>query len=409
MTQPTTAFQGWRMVGLAFLAQSIAIGLTFGVYGTWVAALEQSFGISRTLSASGLALVLLTKGVLSPLVGNLLGRWSIRRTMIGGAVLMAVGHALLAMADSIVLALAAYGVVVGAGVCLLGVLPAQALVTNWFISRRGKALGLTMMPLVVFLAPALAAWSNAAFGWRTTALAVAVICLAAIPALRRVVDHPRQIGQMPLRDADTDTAAAAPTAAVIDASALLANWRFWAVSLIAGLAFSASTMLATHLVPMAAAGGVSYQQAALALSVMGGSGILGAFLFGVIGDRIGPGYAYALNVTLQIGLWGLLLNTPAFSLLLATAAAIGLCGGGMSVTQAGLLGALFGPASFAKASGLVTFITMPFTFGAAPLAGLLFDRTGSYEHAIGLHMVLFAIAAVGLLIVAPRRPAAAVA
>ena len=407
MTQPTTAFHGWRMVGLAFLAQSIAIGLTFGVYGTWVAALEQSFGISRTLSASGLALVLLTKGLLSPLVGPLLGRWSIRRTMIAGAILMAVGHALLALADSILLALAAYGLVVGAGVCLLGVLPAQALVTNWFISRRGKALGLTMMPLVVFLAPALAAWSNTAFGWRNTALAVAVICLAAIPALRRVVDHPRQIGQVPLRDADS---AVAPTpTAVIDAATLLANWRFWAVSLIAGLAFSASTMLATHLVPMAAAGGVSYQQAALALSVMGGSGILGAFLVGVIGDRIGPAYAYALNVSVQIALWGMLLTTPTFSLLLATAAAIGLCGGGMSVTQACLLGALFGPASFAKASGLVTFITMPFTFGAAPLAGLLFDRTGSYEHAITLHMVLFAIAAVGLLIVAPRRLATAVA
>src|SRR5690606_34775229 len=153
--------------------------------------------------------------------------------MIAGALLMAVGHALLALANDIALALTAYGLVVGAGVCLLGVLPAQALVTNWFVSRRGKALGLTMMPLVVFLAPALAAWSNAAFGWRSTALAVAAICLAAIPALRRVVDHPHQIGQAPLRDADAD---AAPTAAVADAGTLLANWRFWAVSIIAGLA-----------------------------------------------------------------------------------------------------------------------------------------------------------------------------
>jgi hypothetical protein len=52
--------------------------------------------------------------------------------------------------------------------------------------------------------------------------------------------------------------------------------------------------------------------------------------------------------------------------------------------------------------GLVTMFTVPFTFGAAPLASALFDASGSYWTPIAMQITGFALAAIIFLILQRR-------
>ena len=84
---------------------------------------------------------------------------------------------------------------------------------------------------------------------------------------------------------------------------------------------------------------------------------------------------------------------------------VGACVGGIAEAQGVLLTRLFGPRNFAQVMGLVTMFTVPFTFGAAPLASALFDATHSYWTPIALQIAGFALAAVIFLVLQGRGSA----
>ena len=85
-------FSGWRVVLLCFLAQNLAMGFAFGSFGPLLASTEQHFGVTRTVATTGMSLILLAIGGLSPLLGGLLQKVSVRSAMIGGAALSALGY-----------------------------------------------------------------------------------------------------------------------------------------------------------------------------------------------------------------------------------------------------------------------------------------------------------------------------
>src|SRR6266403_4130570 len=82
-------FLGWRLVLLCFLAQNLSLGFALGSFGPLLASTEQNFGVTRAIAATGMSLIMLAIGVLSPLIGGLLQHLSIRIAMIGGALLSA--------------------------------------------------------------------------------------------------------------------------------------------------------------------------------------------------------------------------------------------------------------------------------------------------------------------------------
>ncbi len=141
----------WRMVVLAFMAQNFAIGLSLGAFGVSVLAIESTFHTKRTLASLGGSLVVLSLGVLAPVVAVLLERYTIRRTMLAGVVLGSIGYVALAVAPNIWLFLAAFALLVGPRACMAGNLPGSVLLNNWFAEDKGRAIGLMMMPLFIML------------------------------------------------------------------------------------------------------------------------------------------------------------------------------------------------------------------------------------------------------------------
>jgi predicted MFS family arabinose efflux permease len=376
------------VLAIAATSQNLALGITFGAYGLLIADLAAEFGAGRSQLALGIALISLVMGLSSPVLGMLLDRWSIRGIMLLGILTTATGFLLAASATSVSGFLVSYGLVVGAGVTAFGVLPAGKLAANWFPHATGRALGIVSLPILLAAGPPLFGLVLELSGWRALLRSFAVVCLCFAPVLLLLRDHPpgaeepalrtARVGEPGWREALTDS-------------------RFWLLVLLGGAMFSGGIVLVTHVVQHALNLGISLPRASLLLSVNGVAGIAGAFLFGWLADYLRPSGAIAINFLLQAAAWPLLIVQDGMLGLVLAVAVLGLCGGGAHPALSALVGRVFGARRFGTLMGLLTLLLIPFTFGAAPIAGLLYDRAGDYGSAF---MLVAGLALTGLLLVA---------
>ena len=63
-------FLGWRMVGVAFVAQFIANGVTLTVIGNFVGPVGAEFGVAPTTVGLAPGLSILIMGIVGPFVGR---------------------------------------------------------------------------------------------------------------------------------------------------------------------------------------------------------------------------------------------------------------------------------------------------------------------------------------------------
>lgn len=368
--EDTDMLNRWGILGIATLAQNLAIGLTFGSYGLLIAEIADTFNSSRSQVALGIALITVVMGLMAPALGYLLDRWSIRNTMIIGALVSAGGFWLAAQASTLATLLICFGIVVGIGITAMGVLPASKLAANWFPGSSGKALGIVSLPVVVALGPPLFARVIEASGWRTLFFDFSLVYLLVIPLLLLVRNRPP-------RTAENVRSQTGPMPAGAWSDSLL-DRRLWVLVMIAGIMFSGGIMLVTHIVQHAIDIGIDTTKASLLLSVNGIAAMGGALTFGWLADRIGPQGAVLVNLLLQAIAWPVLLMQAQFTGLAMTITVLGLCGGGAHPALSALVARVFGAERFGTLMGQITLLVIPFNFGSAPLAGLLYDRTGSY-------------------------------
>lgn len=394
-------FHGPRMVAIGFIAQSLAIGPTYGAFGPLLGEFERMFDMSRAMVSLPLSLVVLANGLLAPVIGSFVERFTIRRTLMLGALLLTVGYLVLAMARSGVEVLMIYGLLIGPGVALLGMLPNATLVTNWYTERQGTMLGIVNMPLMVMVVPLAVAWLLPDLGFRGILVMLAAMHAVALPALWFVIERPEAIGQRPFGDARPfGDKQAAIAGAVADGDRPIPMMRLLVVPLFllttfgAGLAVGAGVSKMVHLVPLVTERGWSLQQAALLMSISGGTGVVGALMFGWLADRIGGAGALVINCVTQAIIWLILILPVGFGVLIVDAVIIGMCGGGLITAKAVLVTRIFGRASFSRVMGLSGLMNVPFLFGLSPVAGILRDLTGDYVLAVWLHIAGFIIGAI---------------
>lgn len=392
-------FRGWTMVAVAFLAQNFGVGINFGSYGPLVATIEEDFNTSRAMASTGLSMLSLVMCLLSPLVGILVQKWSIRGLMVLGASLNAVGHLLLSMTDNIYVFLAIYGLIIGPGFAALAVIPGPTLISRWFVRDRGKALGIANMPIFIFLMPLVASFMLMRFGMQGVFLANAALYALLIPILFLVVEYPKDIGQK-ARGAD-DAAASATTAAKpadFPTAMILRYPEFWLMCFGVGTLTALGVVMTTHLVPLMVDKGYELTTASGLLSAYGLSIAGGALVFGWLSDRIGPMVAYACSAFFLLLPWfGMILVPSSIGVYTVLVVTMAICIGGITTLHAGTINELFGPAAFSRVMGLGYLAKLPFLFVSAPLAGYFYDVSGSYDNAFILFGSLLGLAAIAFV------------
>lgn len=380
-----------RMALIAAFSHNLTIGCLFGSFGVLMTSVEQRLGVSRELSSLGVSLVAICNALLAPLVGALAARYSLRLLFSTGAILSVLGYALLALSHSFPLYLVAYGLFLGPGMALSGVVLPSTLVTRWFDKGRGRVLGLVHVPVVVAIVPVLSSILLARYGAPFTYAAFGVlIALILVPASLMIIDYPPG-GVKGAANTETLTQVS-PAAAT--ASQILRSPRFWAFAVAAAIIITGIVVLNTHLIPLAGTWGISTTAAATLISVCALAGIPGSIMWGWIADKIGGGPALALCALDCAVLWAVLLTDPSYPVALLVIGLMGMHGSASIPLMGMALSEAFGAASFSRAYGLSNLMTLPFTVVGIQAASAMFVKTGSY---VSVMIVLIA----AFLLVAP--------
>lgn len=377
-----------RMGVIAFLSHNVIIGSIFGTSGVLLKPLQERFQVSTELSAAGVPLVILGSAVLASVAGVLAARFSLRSLLVGSAAVTTLAWLLLAFTHSYVIYLLAFGLLLGPAMSLAGAVLPPTLVTRWFNRNRGLAIGLVHLPVIVTIMPVASNWVIEHYGVETLFLVLAALSgLVLLPATLLVVDHPP--GETAKEAAST--ADRAPMAVGgLSIGQLLKHPVFWALAIAVGSINTSSVLLGVHLVSMGEAWGFTRDNSALLASIMSMVGILGSVLFGLLSDRIGGRRTLAL-ITFDAGLlWlALLLGLP-FPAVAMIVGLIGMHGSGAIPSLSRAISEALGAASFSRAYGLASTLTLPLMVLGVVGTGTVYRVNHNYVLTIVVMVTYFA-------------------
>ena len=292
-------FYGWVIVAVATLALVVSNGLSIGGIPVFYKAIRDDFVASGAVAADsaesfiafGATLTFFFAGILSPLAGWLIQRFSLKKLMFAGCLLLGLGLTAHSQTENTFVVYAAR-TLMGISLCLVGVLPSIVLVSNWFVRRRGLALGILLTGTSIggVVIPQIATPLITAYGWRTTMLIVSfLIWVVLVPAILFLVkDRPGDLGILP----DGEELAAAEKGSVsvqgLMLSEALRTPLFWILSICAAAVFYPIFVATQQVILQAAKIGLSSQQASFGLSTLFFVSVTGKFLFGFLSDRFPP-------------------------------------------------------------------------------------------------------------------------
>jgi MFS family permease len=396
-------FYGWNVVGAALLSQAVAFGATIYSYGVFITPLALEFQASRFATLMGMAVFNAAMSLTSPFIGHALDTRSVRAVMISGALLLGGGFVAMAHATALWQVGIAYASAVAIGATMMGPLAGATLAANWFHLRRGRALGIAAMGTSIggFLIPPAAAFLIVTLGWRNAfqILGVAVVLMTIPPLWMIVVNRPEHRGSWPdgiPPEADELRDSPNPVQTEWTTRAILGQRSFWVITISVGLLVTGFSAVMANLVPLAEDQGIGAQQASYLMSCLAGFGVLGKLSFGAAADRIDKRTALWMAIGLAAGSIALLLGSPSYTRLLVASAGFGLASGGLLPVWGALIGLGFGRDAFGRVMGLMSPIMLPIVLPGAPLAGWIFDQTGSYTTAFQIFLVGFGLSAATL-------------
>ena len=394
---------GWVVVAVSAIVNSLAwsVRSTFSVF--YVALLGE-FAWRRGEAALGYSLSWLLLLVFSPLAGWLYDRWGARLLVPAGGLLLGAALMLTGRVATLWEYYLAFGVLGGAGIACVQI-PAAAIVSRWFVRSRGAAMGVisagASASAIVFYP--LNTYLIVVFGWRTAlaifGLLVAVVTVPLAAFLYR--DPPENV-----RGPGGETVDPTPMAATDwTLGRALRSAPFWAVFAMWGCGVIGYQIVTTHQVAHALERGFSAVTLGWVFGLGGACTVAGNVIGGVLSDRWGREWVFALGSVIGIAGIGCLgwLDGPEDLLLLLGYVAAGV-GFGMRISLLAAipadlfagrhLGVILGAAQ--GGGGLGGFIG-PF------LGGWLFDVTGSYQLAFAVAALAIAASAVAAWVAAPRR------
>ena len=400
-------YPGWWIVFATASGQLIQGGFVFWSIGLYTATFEDVFGAPRAQINLIETCLTVATNLLSPLAGILIDRWSIRHLMMIGMVAMGLGLLILSQAGTLLHVWVVWASLIPLGVLLIGAIPGAALVSRWFIRRRGLALGLTATGSSMggFLVPPLMTWLFLEWDWRTGLMVGGCICFMVIPIFYWLLrNEPADLGlsgepDAPASAADSgDIPAFSADAKDWGIPDLLRSQIFWLQMVVSGTLLAVTLGMLANLSLHAKDLGVTGQSTALLYSIIAVCSFSGKALTGHLMDRLGiQRCGYLICGFLSSGLLILLLVQD-YSGLVAGAFVMGLGYGGVVPIWTNMPARAFGAGSVGRALGVMNPLHIPITATSAPLAGYISDTTGSYDGVFWMYGGCCAVAAVGLTI-----------
>ena len=401
---PRSPFFGWSIVGFTFMTQ-FTVGGMFYTYGVLQKPLSEALEADRFAVSLAFSLQTLVVACLSPWVGKLILRTPIRKLLAIGIAALVLGFVAFGQARHLLHLYLAFGVLLALASALIGPLPSNAMIANWFVKRRGTALGISQFGISIsgaVLVP-IVSWLVETQGWRWAVTAMGLTLGAVLIPLvwKFAVFRPEDQGLRPdgQRLGDGGEAERGDPVSTWNFARALRDRRIWLLVAIVGPSFfgvgAVLLALHAHITDL----GRSAVQASSVVALATLMAALAKPLFGVMADILNQRLMMAVSLACQIiGLTLIVVLTNALGLMVA-AFFFGLGYGAVMPMWTVFIGTLFGRAAFARVMGLMTPLTTLFSLLGFPFASLVFDLSGSYVPAFVVVIVGVALsmAAVAML------------
>ena len=309
----------WVVIGIAFLTVGVAFG-TRNAFAVFLIAVIEEFHWSRGLASGALMLGSVVWTLAAPIIGILLDRFGPRVVLTGGSIIMAMGFVVSGLAHTVAEFYLGMGIFVGIGFAALPMTSQATFLSNWFIRKRGMAIGLSASGIglgILFIVPA-TQWLIATFGWRAAFFVLAGLLVIVIAPLNYFFQRqkPEEMNLKPdFGDSPSQASARHVKAAGADGPSVneaLRTWRFWAFAFGVLAGAIPLHMVLIHQVAAVSDAGFSKELAALGLGFIGLFTAPAMIFMGLLADRIGRQRAYALgSASLMVGILLLMLISDA--------------------------------------------------------------------------------------------------
>lgn len=282
----------WVVVGVTFLLLLTAAGVR-ATPSVLIVPLEEAFGWSRATISFAVAVNIFLYGLMGPFAAALMQSLGIRRSIFLSMALVALSVAASTLMTQAWQLILLWGLLVGLGVGVVAMVLGATIVSRWFTTNRGLAMGIlaasTASGQLVFL-PLLAKLA-ASIGWQAVTMVVAFAAAALIPlAALLLPERPAAVGLRPYGATGAEPEPEAPGNPILRALRVLRRcsrsrdfWLLFGSFFVCGL--STNGLIGTHLIAACIDNGIAEVSAAGLLAMMGIFDIAGTTGSGWLSDR----------------------------------------------------------------------------------------------------------------------------
>jgi MFS family permease len=369
---------GWRTPLVIVISGCIIAILSFGprsALGFFLTPLSQANGWGRDVFGLALAIQNLLWGIGQPFAGAIADRYGTVRVLCAGAILYALGLALMAYSQTPGMLHLSAGVLIGFGLagCSFNIVLAafgKLVPESWRSLAFGA--GTAAGSFGQFLFSPLSVSLQDAFGWQTALIIFACLTLLVLP-FSLVLATPRAGAASPAGAVEPQSFRAALGEAVAHRSYIYLVLGFFTCGF--QLAF-----ITVHMPAYLTDRGLSAQVGGWTIAVIGLFNIIGSLGSGWLGSRMPKRHILAVIYfirALAVLAFIAFPVTPASALVFG--AVIGLMWLSTVPPTNGLVVVMFGTKWLAMLSGVVFFSHQVGGFLGVWLGGIAFERTGSYD------------------------------
>lgn len=394
-------FYGWIVVLAIWVIVVVSAGI-FMSFGVFLNPLLDAFGWTRGTISLAYSIFMLVGGICTLMIGGLIERYSIRKILLIGGLIHAVGIMLTATTRELWQFYLFYGVLASMGRSTFNI-SYVTLVNRWFQEKRGIAMGLIMsgQGMGPFLFSPLATSLILAYSWKTAFFVIGVVMACGIMlAAVFIRNHPEDMGLRPLGERPqtqgSSSTRVAPSRAPRTGSLwgeVLRTENFWLLSSTHFFCCICHAIPLVHLAAFANVAGLSALTSAWLLGTMGLMSFAGRLFWGFFADKHGSRFALMLTTFLQAGfmLWLINAADPVVFFLFALFWGFGYAGVTM---QYGIIAKDIFPTHLTGPgfAGVSCFAMLGMASGGY-LGGLLYDIAHTYVTAWWVSLVSGIIAA----------------
>jgi sugar phosphate permease len=409
MRKSNKVFYGWWIVLVITILFFIGGAAPFAVV---LKQLMAQFHTGRGEVSLSQSITSIAGGITGIFVGRILHRHSPKKFMLWGTIISGLCTLLLSLAHSL-LFLYLFFLIGGVAGAFSNAIAMFTILSRWFTRKWGTAIGIAMtgggigsiiiQPLVGIIA------QN--YGWQATYLFAGSLVLAVnVPLILFVLkDRPESMGLLPDGDKPGETAGLLNGKIVVQPSAKLTNTdrnnplfiylknpSLWLMGISFAFVAIGSSAVTTQEVSFLTDMHVSDTVAATARGITLGIGAISALASGWLADRLISRYVTILFFFLSM--LGMLILIPAVSMsqiwpfVIIYGFGIGAGGTLLPIVTRDI----FGAGDFSAMFGFVIVLLAVGNSVGAPLAGFMYDATGSYHRVFVIITAIYIVAMIGI-------------